>query len=140
MTKTLEYSIYHFFEHILKLKISQKSMIRGELYGASIPLYFKDEEYSFYLFFQKQALNEIAQFLLHEELKEDGLADLVKEVANQIIGYAKKLLNDTNGKDEYCLGVPEYLGRIDGFSKIKLKEKFTYEVKNASFRIGYKKI
>ncbi|EAL3899315.1 hypothetical protein A0Y62_04800 [Campylobacter lari] len=140
MTKTLEYSIYHFFEHILKLKISQKSMIRGELYGASIPLYFKDEEYSFYLFFQKQVLNEIAQFLLHEELKEDGLADLVKEVANQIIGYAKKLLNDTNGKDEYRLGVPEYLGRIDGFSKIKLKEKFTYEVKNASFRIGYKKI
>ncbi|EAJ1253949.1 hypothetical protein A0Y59_01905 [Campylobacter lari] len=140
MTKTLEYSIYHFFEHILKLKISQKSVIRGELYGASIPLYFKDEEYSFYLFFQKKALNEIAQFLLYEELKEDGLADLVKEVANQIIGYAKKLLNDTNGKDEYRLGVPEYLGRIDGFSKIKLKEKFTYEVKNAHFRIGYKKL
>ncbi|AJC85681.1 chemotaxis protein CheX [Campylobacter sp. RM16704] len=140
MNKTLEYSIYHFCEHILKLKITQTSVIRGELYGASIPLYFKNEEYSFYLFFSKKVLNEIAQVLLHEELKEDGLADLIKEVANQIIGYAKKLLNDTNGKDEYRLGVPEYLGRIDGFSKIKLKEKFTYEIKNSRFRIGYKKI
>ncbi|AJC84045.1 chemotaxis protein CheX [Campylobacter peloridis] len=140
MDKTLDYSIYHFCEHILKLKIEQTNIIKGELYGASIPLYFKDQEYSFYLFFQKQVLNEIAQVLLHDELKEDGLADLVKEIANQIVGYAKKLLNDANGKDEFKLGVPEYLGHVEKLSSIKLKAKFTYIMKNARFRIGYKKL
>ncbi|EAJ0325663.1 hypothetical protein O8I55_02775 [Campylobacter lari] len=140
MNKTLEYSIHHFCVQVLKLKIHPTTTIKGELYGASIPMHYKDEEYSFYLFFQKKALNEIALVLLHEELKEDGLADLIKEVANQIVGYAKKLLNDTNDKDEYKLGVPEYLGHIDKLSSIKLKEKFTYTLKNSSFRIGYKKL
>lgn len=137
MYKTLDYSIYHFFEKVLKLKIEKVDVIRGELYGASIPLCFKDEEYSFYLFFQKSALNEIAQLLLHENLKEDGLADLVKEIANQIVGYAKKLLNET---EECTLGVPEYLGYVENFSSIRLKEKFTYKIKNSYFRIGYKKL
>ncbi|MCR6591715.1 Putative uncharacterized protein FIG019238 [Campylobacter insulaenigrae] len=140
MNKTLEYSIHHFFVQVLKFKIESISTIRGELYGASIPIYFKDKEYSFYLFFQKEALNEIAAVLLHDKLKEDGLADLVKEIANQIVGYAKKLLNDTNGKDEFKLGVPEYLGHVEKLSSIKLKEKFTYNLKNSSFRIGYKSL
>ncbi|TDJ81950.1 chemotaxis protein CheX [Campylobacter volucris] len=140
MNKTLEYSIHHFCVQVLKLKIEPTSTIKGELYGASIPIYFKDEEYSFYLFFQKKALNEIALVLLHEELKEDGLADLVKEIANQIVGYAKKLLNDINGKDEFKLGVPEYLGHVEKLSSIKLKEKFTYTLKDSCFRIGYKKL
>ncbi|WP_291949779.1 chemotaxis protein CheX [Campylobacter sp.] len=140
MNKTLEYSIHHFFVQVLKLKIEPVNTIKGELYGASIPIHFKDKEYSFYLFFQKKALNEIALFLLHEELKEDGLADLVKEVANQVVGYTKKLLNDANGKDEFKLGVPEYLGHIEKLSSIKLKEKFTYSFKDSSFRIGYKNL
>lgn len=36
MLKVLEYSITHFFEHILRLHIEKAEDIVGELYGAKI--------------------------------------------------------------------------------------------------------
>ncbi len=52
MLKVLEYSITHFFEHILRLHIEKAEDIVGELYGASIPVMEKSgREYHFYLFF-----------------------------------------------------------------------------------------
>lgn len=38
-----------------------------------------------------------------KKFKEDDWCDLTKECANQIIGYAKNLLNDAKGDDEYKL-------------------------------------
>ena len=138
MLKILEYSITHFCEHILKLDIKESENIGGELYGASIPILKKEGgEYNFYLFFPEVILKKIAKILINDDrFKEDDWCDLVKECANQIIGYAKILLNDAKGTDEYKLGIPEYLGKID-FSTIVLDEALTYEIENASFRIGY---
>ncbi|EOU3203916.1 chemotaxis protein CheX, partial [Campylobacter coli] len=109
-----------------------------ELYGASIPVMEKSgREYHFYLFFPKEFLQTIANVLVRDEkFKEDDWCDLSKECANQIIGYAKNLLNDAKGDDEYKLGIPEYLGRVD-FSSIILDESLTYSFENHYFRIGY---
>lgn len=140
MLKILEYSITHFYEHILRLHIQKAEGISGELYGASISIIgASDGEYNFYFFFPKEVLKEIANVLIKDDkFKEDDWCDLTKECANQIIGYAKNLLNDAKGNDEYKLGIPEYLGRID-FSNIKLDEALTYKLDNYYFRIGYKK-
>ncbi|MCR2039280.1 hypothetical protein CHLV4142_03865 [Campylobacter helveticus] len=140
MLKILEYSITHFCEHILRLRIEKAEKIGGELYGASIPIEGANgNEYDFYLFFPKEALKKFADVLIsNHKFKEDDWCDLTKECANQIIGYAKNLLNDVKGEDEYKLGIPEYLGRID-FSSIKLEESLTYSIENHNFRIGFKK-
>ncbi|MCR2061680.1 hypothetical protein [Campylobacter helveticus] len=140
MLKILEYSITHFCEHILRLHIDKAEDIGGELYGASIPIEGANgNEYDFYLFFPKEALKKFADVLISDhKFKEDDWCDLTKECANQIIGYAKNLLNDVKGEDEYKLGIPEYLGRID-FSSIKLEESLTYSIENHNFRIGFKK-
>lgn len=140
MLKILEYSITHFCEHILRLRIEKGENIGGELYGASIPIEGTEgNEYDFYLFFPKEALKKFADVLISDhKFKEDDWCDLTKECANQIIGYAKNLLNDAKGEDEYKLGIPEYLGRID-FSTIKLDESLTYSIDNYNFRIGFKK-
>ena len=142
MLDIIEYSVMHFCEHILKLHIKQVKDINGELYGASIPITKKDtgEEYSFYLFFSKEVLKKFADVLINDnKFNEDDWTDLVKECANQIIGYAKNLLNDKSGKDIHKLGIPEYLGKVD-FSSINLDQSLTYELDNHCFRIGYKKI
>ncbi len=141
MLKIIEYSTIHFFEHILKLRIQETKDISGELYGASIPVTGKDsEEYNFYLFFSVQVLKRVVEtYVSNNKFKEDDWADLVKECANQIIGYAKNLLNDVKGDDVYKLGIPEYLGRID-FSSISLDESLTCELESHCFRIGYKKV
>jgi len=139
MLKILEYSITHFCEHILKLHIKKSDQISGELYGASIPIIQNNNDvYSFYLFFPKEILKIFADVLIsNNKFKEDDWCDLTKECANQIIGYAKNLLNDT-AKEPYTLGIPEYLGKVD-FKGIKLDESLTYEIQGHSFRIGFKK-
>lgn len=138
MLKILEYSITHFCEHILRLRIEAAKDISGELYGASIPILEKSGgETNFYLFFPKETLQKIAEVLINDDkFKEDDWCDLTKECANQIIGYAKNLLNDAKGDDEYKLGIPEYLGKVD-FSTIVLDEALTYQLDNHSFRVGY---
>lgn len=54
MLKILEYSITHFCEHILRLRIEVAQDISGELYGASIPIMGKAKENVIFIyFFQK---------------------------------------------------------------------------------------
>lgn len=139
MIKVVEDSIKHFFEDILKAKITKADKTNGELYGASIPLLSSSEgEYSFYLFFPVEILHEFQNIFLKDSVfKEDDLCDLSKEFANQIIGHAKIVLNQT--KNEYKLGIPEYLGKID-FSKIALEKELIFTLKGNAFRIGYKKV
>ncbi|TKX31286.1 hypothetical protein [Campylobacter estrildidarum] len=139
MLKTLEYSITHFCEHILQIHINAVEDIKGELYGSSISVMRKNGgEYNFYLFFPEEFLKLISRtFIGDEDFQEDDRCDLAKECANQIIGYTKKLLNDAKGSDdEYKIGIPEYLGKID-FSTIVLDESLTYSFDDHCFRIGY---
>lgn len=138
MLNNIEKSIKHFFEDILKEKITEDDNISGELYGSSIVLSSESEgDYEFYLFFPKEVFEKFRQiFLKNAVFKEDDFCDLAKECANEIIGYAKVKLNEN--KKEYSLGIPEYLGRVD-FANFKLDEEFTYSMQGCNFRIGYKK-
>lgn len=138
MMSAVEYSVMHFCTEILGYEVKSGSNLGLNHYGASIPVYKNNEEYNFYLYFKKDTLNYFSKVLLHTtKLTEDDLCDLCKEVANQIIGYAKNLLVD-RGKDDYKLGTPEYLGRVDFFD-IKLDESKIFKMKNRTFEIGYKK-
>ena len=112
-----------------------KSLGKG-FYGASIPVYKGKGEYHFYLFFKKDTLKIfMSAFFGQEDMEDADLDDLCKEIANQIIGKAKNLLNEKE-PNTYKLGTPEFLGEVENFG-IKLKEKFIYKIKNRTFQIGY---
>ncbi|MBZ7953447.1 hypothetical protein H2278_01085 [Campylobacter sp. W0018] len=138
MLKTLEYSTTHFFEHILGVHMKPVKELKGEFYGSSICVVKKSgREYNFYLFFSTEFLHLVSTIFIGEDIQEDDRCDLAKECANQIVGYAKKLLNDAKGvDDEYSLGIPEYLGRIHN-PNIILDQSLTYGFKDYRFRIGY---
>ncbi|MDD3323754.1 MAG: restriction endonuclease [Sulfurospirillaceae bacterium] len=118
--------------------IPQNAKTRGRnLYGSAISLYENKKEHIWYLFFKKNTLNEIAKNLLFEDnLCEDDLDDLLKEISNQIIGSAKVILEGENPHIDYRLGVPEFLGNISEPFPIKLEEFLLYKIKNRTFIIG----
>ncbi|MCR4941993.1 MAG: chemotaxis protein CheX [Campylobacter sp.] len=114
-----------------------KSLGKG-FYGSSIPVFKGDEEYHFYLFFKEDTLKKFASVYFGSKLSEVDLDDVCKEIANQIIGKAKNVLNDT-GIGNYRLGTPEFLGEVDNFN-IELDEQVIRKIENRTFLIGYKKI
>ena len=138
MFEIIEQSIKHFFAEILKCKLKPTKSIKGELYGSAIALTNKkDGEINFYLFFPKEVFERYQEvFLKGAVLKEDDFTDICKELANEIIGHAKIKLNEHD--ENFKLGIPEYLGRVD-FEDFKLEKKATYSVGKFAFRIGYKK-
>jgi len=94
-------------------------------------------EHTWYLFFEKKVLDEIALNLLFEEnLCEDDLDDLLKELANQIIGSAKVLLEEKYPTNDYRLSVPEFMGNVATPFPIPLKETQHYQIKNSTFVIA----
>ncbi|ASM34562.1 Mrr restriction system protein (EcoKMrr) [Campylobacter sputorum subsp. bubulus] len=139
MLSAIEYSVKHFCVDILGYELQKGKTLGKDYYGASIPIFKNGVEYSFYLYFKKETLNSFGKALLNnDKLPEDDLCDICKEVANQIIGYAKNLLVD-RGKDEYKLGTPEYLGMTKNFG-VRLNEKIIFKMNNRTFQIGYKKV
>lgn len=139
MIHALEESIKYFFEEILKSELKKSDEISGELYGAAIVLSDarKNEDFHFYLFFPKEVFEKFrAVFLKNAKFSEDDWCDLAKEIANEIIGYAKSKLK--RDEADYKLGIPEFLGRVD-FSHFKLDKSFTYALDGHNFRIGFKK-
>lgn len=117
--------------------------IEGKIYGSSIPVYknnkeAKKEEIQFFLYFKKEVLKDAADTLLQSNYTEDDLDDLSRELANQIVGYAKNVLNDS-GIGQYTLGTPEFLGVVEHFH-IKFEEFKIYYINNNILKIGYKQI
>ncbi len=109
----------------------------GQFYGSAIALIENECEHIWYLFFEKETLNEIAKNLLFEDnLCEDDLDDLLKEIANQIIGSAKVILQGRNPNCDYQLNMPEFLGNISTPLPITLKESLLYTINNSTFVIG----
>ncbi len=129
----------HFCEDILDFKLSEAKSIGKDLYGASIPIYENGKETNWYLFFKKESLNEVAKVLLFEDnLNEDDLDDLLKEISNLIIGQAKVLLEEKNKNSSYKIGTPEFLGKISEPFPIKLDNKLLFKIKNRTFLIAQK--
>lgn len=136
MLDTIDYSVKHFFKHILRSRLeTTNSLDNAEYYGASICLGDNVKELSCYLIFKKESLQALASRLLGDDAKmsEDDYCDLCKEVVNQIIGYAKRLLADAY--DDYTISVPEYLGKVKDF-KLGFTHEFFYKLEENTFCVG----
>ena len=137
MRKVIDEATSYLCKDTLGLNLEVGKSLGKGFYGASIPVYKGKSVYQFYLFFKKDTLKIFMNaFFGHEDVDGGDLDDLCKEIANQIIGKAKNLLNEKE-PNAYKLGTPEFLGEVENFG-IKLKEKFIYKIKNRTFQIGYK--
>ena len=126
-----------FCETIL-CELPQKAANLGEyFYGSAISLLENDTEHTWYLFFEKEVLSDIAFNLLFEEnLCENDLDDLLKEIAKQIIGSAKVLLEEKYPNNTYQLNVPEFMGNVCRPFPIQLQDTHHYLIKNSTFVIA----
>ena len=136
MKKFIDEATSYLCKDTLGLNLEAGKSLGKGFYGASIPVYKGKGEYHFYLFFKKDTLKIfMSAFFGQEDMEDADLDDLCKEIAYQIIGKAKNLLNEKE-PNAYKLGTPEFLGEVENFG-IKLKEKFIYKIKNRTFQIGY---
>lgn len=121
-----------------RFKLEDGVKLGKNVYGASIPIFKGKEEYQFYLYFKKDILKLLAKKFFKTEMNEDDFSDIAREVANQIIGFAKNELNDKNNFN--CkLGTPEFLGKVESFH-VKFIDSKIYKIKNRTFKIGFTKV
>ncbi len=129
------------FCNTMGVKLESGVKLGNDVYGASIPV-FKEKgekcEYHFYLYYKKDLLKTVAKTLFEIDFTDQDFVDMSRELANQIVGYAKNLLNDAE-PGSYKLGTPEFLGHVEKFP-IKFDEAWVYKIKNRTFKIGYQKI
>lgn len=141
MKKAVIQATENFCATILSLALQNAKHKGKNFYGTAISLYENKTEHTWYLFFKRDTLNEIAKNLLFEDnLCEDDLDDLLKEVSNQILGSAKVLLEEQNPHIHYQLSTPEFMGNVSDPFPIKLEECLLYKIKNRTFMIGKQSI
>lgn len=137
MLRAIDTAIKSFCTDIVGLEIQEAKYIGDKLYGAAIALYENEKETQWYLLFKKHSLNQISKALLFDDdSKEDDLDDLVKEIANLIIGSAKVILETNNSNAQYRIGVPDFLGHVDNPKMLQLEEILLYKIKNRTFVVG----
>lgn len=126
-----------FCNDIIGLETQQAKCFGKNFYGAAISICENDTEIQWYLLFKKNTLNEFSKALLFEDnLNEDDLDDLVKEVANMIVGSAKVILEDQNSDITYKISTPDFLGHVPRVELLKLEEFLLYKIKNRTFVVG----
>ena len=141
MLNAVDIATKSFCTSIIGLEVKNAKCFGKEFYGASIGLYEDSLETQWYLLFKKDSLNEFSKALLFEDsLNEDDLDDLVKEVANMIIGSAKVMLEEKNNNKEYKLSTPFFLGHVPRVELLELEEFLLYKIKNRTFVVGKKVI
>lgn len=128
----------HSFCETILCELPQQAAKLGQyFYGSAISILENDVEHTWYLFFEKAVLDDIAYNLLFEEnLCENDLDDLLKEIANQIIGSAKVLLEEKYPNNNYHLNVPEFMGNVCAPFPIELQDAHHYLIKNSTFVIA----
>lgn len=122
---------------ILGFKLEDGARLGKNVYGAGIPLYIDKTEYHFYLYFKKDLLKYFAEKYFQSNFSESDLDDISRELANQIIGFAKNKLAEKSSS-KFKLGTPESLGKVEAFP-IKFEESHIFKANNRTFKIGYKK-
>ena len=125
-----------FCEEILGFELKKAKTLGSDFYVASIPIYENENEKNWFLLFKRQTLQKIAQALLFEDnISEEDIDDLIKEVSNQIIGLAKVTLEEKNPNFSYKLGVPDFLGTVSSASNSNSKNSLLYKICNRTFLI-----
>lgn len=138
MLNAIDEATKSFCTDIIGLEVNSSKKIEKDFYGASIGVYTNDIETQWYLLFKKVTLNKFAEALLFEDdLSEDDLDDLVKEVANLIVGSAKVILEKKN-INTCTIDTPAFLGHVPDAELLKLEEILLYEIENHTFVIGKK--
>ncbi len=139
MINAINMATKSFCTDIIGVDVKDAKSVGNTFYGAAIALYEDDTEIQWYLLFKKANLIEFSKALLFEDtLNEDELDDLVKEVANMIIGSAKVILEKKNPHKKYSLSTPDFLGHVPRIGLLKLEEFLLYKIKNRTFVIGRK--
>lgn len=139
MLDSIDKSTNNFCKNITALELVPAKNISKNLYGSAIAIFENSVEYQCYLLFHKHTLNEFAKALLFEDnLQEEDLDDLCKEVANLIVGSAKMLLEEQNPACSYRIATPVFLGHVPNMKLLTLEEFLLYKIKNRSFAIGIK--
>ena len=138
MIKAIDKATKSFCRDIIGLEVQVGKSMGKNFYGAAIALNQGDIETQWYLLFKKDTLNQFAKVLLSENhLNEDDLDDLVKEVANMIIGSAKVIL-EKDSNINLKLSTPDFLGHVPDAKLLELEEFLLYKIKNRTFVIGKK--
>ena len=137
MITAIDSATKSFCADIIELEAQQAKCFGKNFYAASISLYEDDIETQWYLLFKKNTLNVFSKALLFEDnLNEDDLDDLIKEVANMIIGSAKVILENKNSISTYKISTPDFLGHVPKVGLLKLEEFLLYKIKNRTFVVG----
>ena len=137
MKKAVIEATENFCSTILSASLEEGDIRGKSFYGAAISLYENETEHTWCLLFKRDTLNEIAQNLLCEDnLCEDDLDDLLKEISNQIVGSAKVILQQKYPYTEYKLSVPEFMGHVCEPFPFQLQEMLCYQVKEKTFIVG----
>jgi chemotaxis protein CheY-P-specific phosphatase CheC len=137
MITAIDSATKSFCADIIGLETKQAKYSGKNFYGAAIALCENQIETQWYLLFKKNTLNEFSKALLFEDdLNEDDLDDLVKEVANMIVGSAKVILEEKNSNSTYKISTPDFLGHVPRVELLKLEEFLLYKIKNRTFVVG----
>ncbi|NOX15516.1 MAG: chemotaxis protein CheX [Epsilonproteobacteria bacterium] len=140
MESIVDDSLNEFCNEILGLEVKKAKSLGKNFYVASIPIYENKQETNWFFFFKRDTLNEIAKILLFEDnLSEDDINDLLKEVSNQVIGLAKVKLEENYQNNAYKLGTPEFLGKISSPFPIELEKSLLYKINNRTFLVAKEK-
>lgn len=139
MMNAINEATHNFFTNIIGIDAVPAKSVGKDFYGAAVALQEDQKETQFYLLFKRNTLHEFSKALLFEDnLNEDDLNDLIKEVANLIIGSAKVILEKNNPNIHYKIATPDFLGHIPTPKLLKLEDYLLYKVKNTTFLIGKK--
>lgn len=129
LRKFIENSTISFVTDILskKIALTNRNFTRRS-YAVSISLEGLEDKksYEIKLYMGKKVLLDACNvFLFEQDLNDETLEDLAKEVANIIVGTAKVKINETF-RTKYKLSTPKFLG-LERVQRSDFRINFDYE-------------
>ncbi len=142
MIEFLDKASEKFFNNILNLKIQDcKTKNYSEALCSKISIYKNNDKYDIIFLFKKTTINLISEHLLFEKKPDnETIYDLLKEIANLIVGNAKMLMEENDSKSVYALSTPEYMGIVKNIKELNFSKILMKKVHNRCFTIGIEEI
>ena len=128
MVKFIEESVKEFV-NTLKAKFGKCENEVSDGYMSKIEVN-GDLNYEVYLSFPKKTLDKVSMLLFGDD--DYDLEDLLKEIANLIVGKAKVLAS--NKEVHFNISIPEFIDR----KEISFDDKMTYSIDGECFTIFLK--
>lgn len=131
-----------FFTTILGLTVQEcKTSRYNNLYCSEISIYKNEKKLDVIFFFNKNTICLISDILLFDSNPDkESRFDLLKEVANLIVGKAKSLIEEIDEDSIYKISTPRYIGKVRNIREYNLSRKVSQKIQNRCFVIGIKEI